>query len=74
MSLRLNLQGRDSVLAVPMVLDLARWAVALGRKGMGGPIAELAFYFKAGIGNSIPHTFEDQLAALNRLEQEIDTT
>jgi myo-inositol-1-phosphate synthase len=73
MSLRVNLHGRDSILAVPMVLDLARWAGALGLKGMGGPIPELAFYFKAGIENSIPHTFEDQLAALDKLEQEIDS-
>jgi myo-inositol-1-phosphate synthase len=28
MSLRLNLQGRDSILAAPMVIDLARWAAA----------------------------------------------
>jgi len=72
MSLRLNLQGRDSVLAVPMILDLARWAAALGRKGMTGPIPELAFYFKAGIADVVPYTFEEQLAALDRLEREID--
>jgi len=73
MSLRLNLQGRDSILAVPMVLDLARWVAALGRKGMAGPISELAFYFKAGIDKSIPHTFEDQLAALDKLELALST-
>jgi len=71
--LRLNLQGRDSILAVPMVLDLARWVAALGRKGMAGPISELAFYFKAGIDKSIPHTFEDQLAALDKLELALST-
>ena len=72
MSLRLNLQGRDSILAVPMVLDLARWVAALGRKNMAGPVPELAFYFKADIDDSSPHTFEDQLAALAQLELEID--
>ncbi len=51
MSLRLNLLGRDSILAAPMVLDLARWMAAMKLAGRSGPIAELAFYFKAGIGS-----------------------
>ena len=33
MSLRLNLQGRDSILAAPLVLDLARWMAVLQRSG-----------------------------------------
>lgn len=72
MSLRLNLQGRDSILAAPMALDLARWAAALKQAGMGGPIADLGFYFKKPVGDAPSLTFEDQLAALDRLEAGID--
>lgn len=72
MSLRLNLQGRDSILAAPMALDLARWAAALKMAGMGGPVADLGFYFKKPVGGDPPVTFEDQLAALERLADRID--
>lgn len=71
MSLRLNLQGRDSILAAPMVIDLARWAAALHTAGMGGPIAELGFFFKKPVGLNSPMTFEAQLAALDQLEHQI---
>jgi len=71
MSLRLNLQGRDSILAVPLVLDLARWMAAADRVKRSGPVPELAFYFKQGIENHGPETFEDQLAALDKLEKDV---
>lgn len=71
MSLRVNLQGRDSILAAPMVIDLARWAAALKKAGMGGAVADLGFYFKKPVGDDPPLTFEDQLAALERLEKKI---
>lgn len=72
MSIRLNLQGRDSILATPLVLDLARWAAVLQAAGRVGPVPELAFYFKKAVGDSPPLTFEDQLTSLNRLERECD--
>ncbi len=72
MSLRLNLQGRDSILAAPMALDLARWAAALAFTGIGGPAADLGFYFKKPVGDHPPLTFADQLAALDRLEARIE--
>ena len=71
MSLRLNLQGRDSILAAPMTIDLARWAAALKKAGIGGPVPELGFYFKKAVGDGAPLTFQEQLAALDRLEQKI---
>ena len=71
MSLRLNLQGRDSILAAPIVIDLARWAAVLKRAGLGGPRPELGFYFKKAVGDHPPLTFQDQLAALDRLEKKI---
>lgn len=69
MSIRLNLLGRDSILAAPLVLDLARWAAALQMAGRKGPVPELGFYFKMPVGDSPPLTFQDQLNSLARLEQ-----
>lgn len=71
MSLRLNLQGRDSILAAPMVIDLVRWAAALRIADIGGTCPELGFYFKKAVGDNPPLTFQEQLAALDRLEQRI---
>lgn len=71
MSLRLNLQGRDSILAAPMALDLARWAAALQLAGIAGPTPDLGFYFKKPVGADPPLTFEAQLMALDRLEERI---
>ncbi len=71
MSLRLNLQGRDSILAAPMALDLARWAAALHTAGIAGPVPELGFFFKKPVGGHAPLTFEGQLAALDDLESRI---
>ncbi len=67
MSLRLDLQGRDSILAAPLVFDLARWSVALKRAGIAGPVPELGFYFKKPAGDRPPVTFTGQLAALEQL-------
>jgi hypothetical protein len=67
MSLRLNLQGRDSILAAPVALDLARWMVVLQMAGRSGPVPELAFYYKQPVGNKPPLTFQDQVAVLREL-------
>jgi myo-inositol-1-phosphate synthase len=72
MSIRLNLQGRDSVLATPLVLDLARWMVVLQRVGRSGPIPELAFYYKQPVGDDSPATFQDQLFRLRELALECE--
>ena len=69
MSLRLNLQGRDSILAAPLVLDLARWMAALQQAGKSGLVPELGFYFKKPLGENPPLTFEDQLVSLRILEE-----
>jgi myo-inositol-1-phosphate synthase len=69
MSMRVNLQGRDSILAAPMILDLARWMAALAIAKRSGPVPELAFYFKKPVGSKAPKTFERQLAALDNLEK-----
>lgn len=72
MSLRLNLQGRDSILAAPMVLDLARWMAVLHLAGRSGPVPELGFFFKKPIGKNPPLTFQDQLSSLDPLERACD--
>jgi myo-inositol-1-phosphate synthase len=69
MSIRVNLQGRDSILAAPMVLDLARWVVLLQAAGRGGAISELGFFFKKPEGEPLAATFEGQLQQLKELEQ-----
>jgi len=72
MSIRLNLLGRDSILAAPLVLDLARWVAALQMAGRSGPIAELGFYFKKPVGDAPPITFQEQVTSLAKLEQECE--
>lgn len=72
MSIRINLQGRDSILAAPMALDLSRWMAALKLAGFSGPIADLGFFFKKPIGDHPPKTFHNQLNSLAKLEQQCD--
>ena len=72
MSLRLNLQGRDSILAAPMVLDLARWVAAAKMAGCAGLAPQLSFYFKKALGDAAPLSFEAQLAALDNFENELN--
>lgn len=68
MSLRLNLQGRDSILAAPMVIDLARWLAAASVAGFAGPVADLAFFFKKPVGEDPPVQFHEQVGRLAELE------
>ena len=72
MSLRVNLQGRDSILAAPLALDLGRWLAALNMAGRSGLVAELGFYFKKPLGSNPPLTFQDQIQSLKKLEQFCD--
>jgi myo-inositol-1-phosphate synthase len=72
MSIRLNFQARDSVLAAPLVLDLARWMAALKMAGRAGPIPELGFYFKKPLGKNPPLSFQDQIFSLKKLEEKCD--
>ena len=72
MSIRINLQGKDSILAAPIIIDLARWACLLKKNGIGGPIKELAFYFKAPIGDNRSYNFQDQWEQLNSLYSRLE--
>jgi len=70
MSIRINFLCRDSILAAPLVIDLARWMAAINLTGRKGPVAELGFYFKKPMGDNPPITFEQQTAALEKLGEE----
>jgi myo-inositol-1-phosphate synthase len=72
MSIRLNLQGRDSILASPLILDLSRWMAVLKLTGRSGLIPELGFYFKKPLGENPPLNFQDQVHSLRELEKECD--
>jgi myo-inositol-1-phosphate synthase len=49
MSMQFTWQGCDSILAAPLVLDLARFADVAMRRGECGPMLHLASFFKAPI-------------------------
>lgn len=50
MSLQFTWQGYDSILAAPLILDLARLAELASRRGEAGLMPHLASYFKAPLG------------------------
>ena len=66
MTLQFIWSGCDSVLAAPLVLDLARLTAAGHAAGYGGPLPALAFFFKDPItdGEPVPHGLAEQTAAL----------
>jgi len=43
-------QGCDSILAAPLMLDLARLTLFAQRRGEAGPLPHLASFFKSPIG------------------------
>jgi myo-inositol-1-phosphate synthase len=68
MSMRISLLAKDSVLAAPMIIDLARWCVYLNKeKNRNGIISELAFFFKAPLEDVKRGRFQDQLLYLDTL-------
>lgn len=50
MSMRINWQGVDSILAAPLVLDLVRLVDLALRRGERGPLEHLAMFFKDPYG------------------------
>jgi myo-inositol-1-phosphate synthase len=63
MTLQFTWQGADSLLAAPLVLDLARLALLAQRRGEGGVMAHLACFFKSPAGVA-EHDFGKQFALL----------
>jgi myo-inositol-1-phosphate synthase len=63
MSVHFIWQGCDSILAAPLVLDLARLTEFAQRQGEAGPMKHLACFFKDPLGVSV-HAFTDQFRLL----------
>ncbi|MBA4064035.1 MAG: myo-inositol-1-phosphate synthase [Isosphaera sp.] len=63
MTLQFTWQGCDSVLAAPLVIDLARLAALAQRRGESGHLPHLACFFKSPVGVT-EHDFGKQFAML----------
>lgn len=53
MTMQFTWQGCDSILAAPLIIDLARLAAKESQARRGGPMKHLAFFFKDPIGVDI---------------------
>jgi len=69
MSLQFIWQGFDSILAAPLVLDLARLAELAKRRGESGLMPHLASFFKAPLGVG-EHRLHEQFVMLTRYVDE----
>lgn len=65
MTLQFTWQGCDSVLAAPLVIDLARLALLAQRRGESGAVTEWAAFFKSPLGVT-EHDFGRQFQVLER--------
>ena len=65
MTLQFTWQGCDSILAAPLVLDLARLAALAARRGERGLLTHLASFFKSPMGCT-EHDLTGQFARLQR--------
>ena len=63
MMMQFTWQGCDSLLAAPLVLDLARLALLSKRRGESGILRHLACFFKSPMGVE-EHDFFKQIAML----------
>ncbi len=63
MTLQFVWQGCDSILAAPLVLDLARLAALARERGQIGALSFLSSFFKSPLGEC-PASFADQFRAL----------
>jgi myo-inositol-1-phosphate synthase len=63
MMMQFTWQGCDSLLAAPLVIDLARLAALAHRRGESGMLAHLACFFKSPLGAS-EHDFGKQYGML----------
>lgn len=68
MTLQFTWQGCDSILAAPLVIDLARLALRAQRRGEAGNLPALACFFKSPIG-ATDHDFGRQFEMLEEYLQ-----
>ena len=67
MQIKVNFLCRDSILAAPLVIDIARCLDVALRRGESGPIEALGVFFKAPMsrdGHPV-HAFHEQIAAFD---------
>jgi myo-inositol-1-phosphate synthase len=64
MTMQFTWQGCDSLLAAPLVIDLARLTALAQRRGESGALAHLACFFKSPLGAG-EHDFGKQFAMLD---------
>jgi myo-inositol-1-phosphate synthase len=69
MQIKINLLARDSILAAPLVLDLALFLDLAQRACMGGVQDWLSFYFKSPMTREGETPEHDLFAQLSRLEE-----
>lgn len=62
MVMQFTWQGCDSILAAPLVIDLARMVLFAQRHGQAGVMAELACFFKSPLGTKEQDFFRQQQA------------
>jgi len=70
MQIKINFQCRDSILAAPLVLDLALFADLASRAGEAGPLEWLSFFFKSpetALGRRPTHDLFHQERELHRV-------
>jgi myo-inositol-1-phosphate synthase len=65
MTLQFTWQGCDSVLAAPLVIDLARLTLLAQRRGESGALKSLACFFKSPVGVA-EHDFGKQFTMLEK--------
>lgn len=69
MQLKLNFLCKDSILAAPMVVEMARVLDLAAQRGEGGVQEQMGLFFKApqsAGGSAVPHGFTQQQEALDR--------
>jgi myo-inositol-1-phosphate synthase len=73
MTLQFTWQGCDSLLAAPLVLDIARLALLARRRGESGVMKHLACFFKSPIGVN-QHDFHKQFEMMEAYLDEVNNT
>lgn len=66
MSMKINWIGADSILAAPLILDLARLTEYAARQGEKGDLSHLAIFFKSPQGEYISYEFFNQWVEFKR--------
>ena len=69
MQIKVNQLYRDSILAAPMCLDLARFLSLAQRRGAVGPQTWLSLYFKAPYGTTVHDFFQQERLLRQYLER-----